>query len=137
MIIVSACLAGIPCRYDGKRNTRKKIQELVREGKAIPVCPEQLGGLPTPRPASEIQSGKVVNTEGRDVSHEFRRGAEIVLAIAQEYGCEEAILKSRSPSCGKGTIYDGTFSGKTVSGNGITADLLIRNGIKVRTEENI
>lgn len=134
MILVSACLAGFPCRYDGTSKTNEKIVQLVREGKAIPVCPEQLGGLTTPRLPSEIRNGRVFSSEGRDVTPEFEKGAAAVLQIAKEYGCTKAILKARSPSCGKGQIYDGTFSGKLVDGNGKTTELLLENGIEVITE---
>jgi len=108
--------------------------QLVREDKAIPVCPEQLGGLTTPRLPSEIRNGRVFSSEGRDVTPEFEKGAAAVLQIAKEYGCTKAILKARSPSCGKGQIYDGTFSGKLVDGNGKTTALLLENGIEVITE---
>ena len=134
MILVSACLAGFPCRYDGTSKTNEKIVQLVREDKAIPVCPEQLGGLTTPRLPSEIRNGRVFSSEGRDVTPEFEKGAAAVLQIAKEYGCTKAILKARSPSCGKGQIYDGTFSGKLVDGNGKTTALLLENGIEVITE---
>ena len=134
MILVSACLAGFPCHYDGTSKTNEKIVQLVREDKAIPVCPEQLGGLTTPRLPSEIRNGRVFSSEGRDVTPEFEKGAAAVLQIAKEYGCTKAILKARSPSCGKGQIYDGTFSGKLVDGNGKTTELLLENGIEVITE---
>jgi uncharacterized protein YbbK (DUF523 family) len=137
MIIISACLAGFPCRYDGERKANEKVIKLVKGGKAILVCPEQLGGLTTPRLASEIKNGKVLDKQGKDVTKEFERGAEIVLEIAKEYGCKEAILKARSPSCGKGQIYDGTFSGRIITGSGKTAELLMKNGIGVKTEEEI
>ena len=137
MIIVSACLAGFPCRYDGTATIHEKIRELVNAGKAILVCPEQLGGLPTPRSQSEIKNGNVISKEGTDVTKEFERGAAIVLEIANAYGCKEAILKARSPSCGKGKIYDGSFTGKIIAGNGKTAELLLKNGIDVKTEEEI
>ena len=137
MIIVSACLAGFPCRYDGKATIHEKTRELVKAGKAILVCPEQLGGLPTPRSPSEIKNGNVISKEGMDVTKEFERGAAIVLEIANAYGCKEAILKARSPSCGKGKIYDGNFTGKIIAGNGKTAELLLKNGIDVKTEEEI
>ncbi|RKD32540.1 DUF523 domain-containing protein [Thermohalobacter berrensis] len=141
MYIVSSCLAGVNCRYDGKANLDKKVYELVKEGKAILVCPEQLGGLTTPRLPSEIIENKegelkVINKEGRDVTSNFIRGAKETLKIAKAVDAKTAILKARSPSCGCGFIYDGTFSGKLKKGNGITADLLIKNGIKVFTEEN-
>ncbi|MGI5098603.1 DUF523 domain-containing protein [Treponema vincentii] len=135
MLIVSACLAGFPCRYDGKKAINTAVQQLVKEGKAIPVCPEQLGGLPTPRSPAEMKAGKVINSDGNDVTEAFEKGAAVVLEIAKQYGCTDALLKARSPSCGKGRIYDGSFSGILIEGNGKTADLLMRNGITVTTEE--
>lgn len=141
MYIVSACLAGINCRYDGKNNLDKRILKLVKKGKAILVCPEQLGGLTTPRDPSEIivENGimKVKSINNKDVTENFERGAMEVLKLAKEIGANKAILKSRSPSCGCGVIYDGTFSGKLIQGNGVTAKMLIENGIKVLTEEDL
>lgn len=135
MIFVSGCLVGINCKYDGGNNYDERIFNLVKEGKAIPICPEQLGGLKTPRNPAEIQEKdglrKVVTCEDEDVTNEYRRGAEEVLKLAKELDIKEAILQPRSPSCGKGLIYDGTFSKKKIEGNGITADLLIKNGIDV------
>ena len=131
MMIVSACLAGLPCRYDGKAKPCAEVMELVRSGKAIPLCPEQLGGLPTPRPPCEIRAGRVMDRDGADQTEAFRRGAEAVLAAAQAYGATEALLQNRSPSCGLGWIYDGTFSRKLVQGSGITAQMLAENGIQV------
>ena len=147
MKIVSACLAGIKCRYDEKTKPCLKVIELVKQGMAVPVCPEQLGGLPTPRIPQEIQgcSGeevldgkcKVINKEGIDVTENFIKGAEEVLKIARLTDAEEFIGKSKSPSCGCGQTYDGTFSGKLIKGDGVTTALLKRNGIKVITEEDI
>lgn len=137
MTIISACLVGIPCRYNGENKTNINICNLINSVKTIVVCPEQLGGLPTPRPPAEISNGRVVNKEGIDFTESFKNGADIVLALAKKFGCDKAILKARSPSCGKGEIYDGTFSGKIINGNGITADLLIRNGILVITEDEV
>ena len=137
MILVSACLAGIPCRWNSENKSNNAIIKLVKEGKAIPVCPEQLGGLSTPREPSEIKNNIVVDKNGNDITSKFKIGAKIVLKIALLYDCRKAILKSKSPSCGKGNIYDGSFSGKIVKGNGITADLLLLNGIQVITEEDI
>lgn len=137
IIIVSACLAGVPCRFDGQAKGYEKIKELVKNKKTILVCPEQLGGLTTPRLPSEIRDGKVFSKAGTDVTAQFTRGAEIILALAKEYGCSRAILKAKSPSCGKGKVYDGTFSGRLIDGNGFTADLLLKNGIEVLTEEEI
>jgi uncharacterized protein YbbK (DUF523 family) len=137
MKIVSACLAGINCRWDGESRPNKTIIKLVREGKAIPVCPEQLGGLPTPRIPSEQKGESVFRKDGKDVTKEFVRGAEETLKIAKLYECKEAILKTKSPSCGCGKIYDGTFTGKFVDGDGVTAKLLKQNGIRVITENDI
>lgn len=142
MYLVSACLAGINCRYDGKNSENKAIVDLVKQGKAIPVCPEQLGGLPTPRVSCEIvidEMGdkKVVSKEKKDFTKHFIKGAEETLKIAKYTGIKKAILKSKSPSCGCGCIYDGTFSGKLIKGNGLTAELLIKNGIEVYTEKDI
>ena len=131
MKIVSACLAGFPCRYDGKSRLCAEAVELVRAGKAIPVCPEQLGGLATPRPPCEILAGRVVDRNGVDRTEDYRRGAAAVLEIAKTYGATEALLQKRSPSCGAGWIYDGTFSKTLVQGDGITARLLLENEIQV------
>ncbi len=141
MILISACLAGVNCRYDGSNNLINKIQKLVSEGKAMLVCPEQLGGLTTPREPAEIiedENGnvKVINKLGEDITDEFYKGAEETLKIAEMIGTRAAILKSRSPSCGYGEIYDGTFSGKKRKGNGLTAELLSERGIKIYTEED-
>ena len=145
MMIVSACLAGVNCKYSGGNSLDERVQELVAKGEAIPVCPEQLGGCTTPRPVVEISGGtgvdvldgrcKVLRKTGEDVTAEFVRGAEEVLRLALMTGAKKAILKARSPSCGCGRIYDGTFSGKLIHGNGVTAELLLRNGIEVETEE--
>ena len=141
MYLVSSCLAGINCRYSGGSCEDPAIAELVRQGKAIPVCPETLGGLPTPRPSCEIlvdpvKGRLVVSKDGRDFTAQFNRGAKQVLAVAKAIGCTKAILKSRSPSCGIGLIYDGSFAGRLVSGNGLAAELLIGQGIKVFTEND-
>ncbi len=141
MLLVSACLAGIKCRYSGSGCEDADIAELVRQGKAIPVCPEVLGGLGTPRPSCEIvmdadKGRRAISKDGRDFTAEFNRGAKRMLAIAKAIDCQKAILKSRSPSCGCGLIYDGTFSGKLVSGNGFAAELLLGHGVKVFTEND-
>ncbi|MCX7709892.1 MAG: DUF523 domain-containing protein [Clostridia bacterium] len=147
MIVVSACLAGVKCRYDGKSTPNSEVQRLIEEGKAVTVCPEVLGGCCTPRPATEIAGGtgadvldgkrRVINNIGEDVTEQFVKGAEEVLKIAETSGAKKAILKARSPSCGCGIIYDGTFTGKKIKGNGVTAELLLRNGIEVLTEEDL
>lgn len=147
MIIVSACLCGINTRYDGNNNLNEKVAKLLKEGKAVLVCPEQLGGLSTPRPAHEIKGGtgaevfdglaKVISINGEDGTLDFIKGAEETLKIAKQIGAKSAILKAKSPSCGCGKIYDGSFTKTKIDGNGVTAELLIRNGIKVYTEEDI
>lgn len=139
MYLVSSCLAGINCRYDGKNNLNKKVLDLVETGKAIPVCPEVLGGLDTPRDPSEIivdEEGnrRVVTEKGKDLTVEFKLGAEKTLKIAKIVEAKKAILQQRSPSCGSKKIYDGTFSGTLVNGRGLTAELLIAEGIEVLTE---
>lgn len=133
--MVSACLAGIACRYDGRSNLRPEIAELVRRGEAVPVCPEILGGLPTPRTPSEQKDGRVVFATGEDVTREFTSGAEAALYIAEEYGCCAAVLKARSPSCGCGRIYDGSFTHTLVDGDGLFAALLRKKGFQLFTEE--
>ena len=133
MILVSACLAGFPCRYDGETKSNDEVCALVCQGLALPVCPEVLGGLPTPRlPSERTPDGvKVLQCDGTDVTAAFRRGADETLSLCRQYGVTRALLKSRSPSCGLGSIYDGTFSGKLRPGNGLTAELLESNGIRV------
>ena len=137
MKIVSACLAGVNCAYDGKHRSNKGVVDLVKKGAAIPVCPEQLGGLPTPRIPSERLNGKVINKNGEDVTENFRKGAQEALKIAKMIDCDCAILKSRSPSCGYGKIYDGTFSHKLIQGNGVFSELLLQAGIEVISDEDI
>lgn len=142
-ILVSACLCGKDCKWDGGNNRNQKLLDYMEsmKGKAEfhEVCPEQMGGLSTPRPASEIrvEDRRVVNTEGQDVTEEFERGAMLALEIAKKHGCTMAILKERSPSCGCHGIYDGTFSKKIVDGMGKTAELLTENGIRVIGETEI
>jgi uncharacterized protein YbbK (DUF523 family) len=137
MKIVSACLAGINCRYNGKSKPSQKVIYLVKKGKAIPVCPELLGGLKTPRAITEFKNGKVITKNGKDVTKNYINGAEKGLKIAKLIGAKKAILKARSPSCGSGQIYDGTFSGKLIKGDGIFTKLLKKHKIKVLTEEEI
>ncbi|EKN42042.1 hypothetical protein CFSAN001627_09373 [Clostridium botulinum CFSAN001627] len=147
MILISACLCGVNCKYNGGNNLNEKALKLFREGKAVLVCPEQLGGQQTPRAPHEInnatgaevldEKANIIGPEGDDVTKEFLKGAYETLKIAKECDAKVAILKARSPSCGFGKIYDGTFSGNKKDGNGVTAELLTRNGIKVYTEENI
>jgi uncharacterized protein YbbK (DUF523 family) len=136
-ILVSACLLGEKCRYDGGGNMEGKLAEALKGHALIPVCPEKLGGLPIPRPPSEIKGGRVVSKTGEDVTEDFRRGAEETLKIALENGCTLAILKERSPSCGYGKIYDGTFTGQLIEGNGILAELLAKEGIQIFGESSL
>ena len=130
-ILISACLLGCRCRYDGGSKMHPAAAALAERHELVPVCPEQLGGLPTPRPPCEICQGRVVDQGGGDWTDNYRRGAEAVLALAKTYGATQALLQNRSPSCGSGWIYDGTFSKKLIQGDGITARLLSENGIQV------
>lgn len=136
-IICSACLLGIACRYDGKSKSGKKVIALFKKEILIPVCPEQLGGLTTPREPAEQKNGKAITCFGKNVTKNFQKGAKEVLKIAKMFDAKKAILKQRSPSCGNGQIYDGTFSKKVIKGDGITARLLKNNGIKVLSEEDL
>lgn len=141
MIIVSACLCGVDCKYNGENNKNEKVIEFLKDKEYKMICPEEMGGLPTPRvPSEEVfdldGTMKVMSKEGKDVTAEFLQGAELSLKVAKECDAELAILKARSPSCGKGAIYDGTFSGTLTEGNGVTADLFIKNGIKVLSEDD-
>ena len=138
-ILVSACLLGCPCRYDGQSKKHPEVEALRERGhELIAVCPEVQGGLTTPRPPAERQKdGQVVNREGTDVTVQYRRGAEIALQTAREQGCALAILKERSPSCGSGEIYDGTFSGTLVPGDGVAAQRLRQAGIQVLGESQV
>lgn len=132
-ILVSACLIGTNCKYSGGNNYSEEVMEFLKDYEIIPICPEQLGGLPTPRPASEIIGDKVMNNEGTDVTSNYQKGAEEVLKIAQLLAIKKALLKAKSPSCGNGKIYDGTFSGILTTGDGITTKLLKENNIEVIT----
>lgn len=136
MKLCSACLLGIKCGYDGKSKPNEKIIN-YKDDILIPVCPEQLGGLPTPRAASEQKYDKLFTKEGKDVTEFFVRGAEETLRIARMYGIKEAIMRQKSPSCGCGKIYDGTFTKTLIEGDGVTTALLKRNGIAVITEEDV
>ncbi|PJJ29399.1 DUF523 domain-containing protein [Lacrimispora celerecrescens] len=145
-ILVSACLLGVNCRYDGGNGRQEGLIGLIEKYNFIPVCPEQLGGLETPRePAEQLVKSvtdghneiRVVDRSGKDVTDSFFKGAEETLKLARLYGCKRAILKERSPSCGHGCIYDGTFSGTKVPGDGVTARLLEENGIHVSGESRI
>ncbi len=149
MKLISACLVGINCKYDGENNLTNLDPEILKEykqGELIPVCPEQLGGLKTPRTPAQIQNAsgedvldgraKILTEKGTDLTEQFVKGAEEVLKIAKALNIKEAILKQRSPSCGCGQINDGSFTKTVKSGDGITTALLKRNGINVTTEED-
>lgn len=143
--IVSSCFAGISCRYDQKHRLVKEIQDMVEKGEAVPVCPEQLGGLPTPRNPAEIVGGdgsdvldgkaKVIDSEGNDVTEQYIDGAYRALTIAKQIGAKEAILKEKSPSCGSCWIYNGKFQGVKRQGEGVTTALLRRHGFTVWSED--
>lgn len=130
-LLISACLLGAPCRYDGESRLDPQCVALAERHELVPVCPEQLGGLPTPRPPAERRGSAVVSKEGRDVTAAYEKGAEAVLALCRLLGCQGAVLKERSPSCGRGRIYDGTFRGSLTAGDGVTAELLAGRGITV------
>lgn len=136
MILVSACLAGCNCKYNGKNSAIPEIEQLVEEGKALMVCPEVLGGLPTPRDPCEIieVDGKrvVMSKTGEDVTEAFIKGAQKTLELAKEINPTLIILKSKSPSCGYGQIYDGTFTGTLKEGNGLTTELLLKNEYNIK-----
>lgn len=136
-ILVSACLLGVNCRYDGRSQFATPLLPLLKTHTLIPICPEQLGGLPTPRIPAERIDEQIFTKSGQNVTSQFIQGAEETLKLAQLYNCKLAILKERSPSCGAKQIYDGSFSGKLINGMGVTAALLIENGIKVIGESEI
>ena len=125
-LLVSACLLGTPCRYDGKSKADAHVQALMGKYEIVPVCPEQLGGLPTPRVPSERRGERVVTADGRDVTEAYRRGAEAALALCQQNGCEAAVL-----------IYDGTFSRRLTEGDGVTAEALKAHGITIYGESDV
>ena len=135
MIVVSACLAGVACRYDGTAFSCPPLAAMVESGQAIAVCPEVLGGLPIPRPPAEMRrDGRIVTATGQDLTKAYRTGGLAAVDIVVQNQCELAILKSRSPSCGVGLIYDGSFSGRIVAGDGLFAAYLRQAGIPVYTE---
>lgn len=136
-ILISACLIGVNCRYDGNSKTINEINQLLQEYNLIPICPEQLGGLSTPREASELKDGKVITKSGLDVTEHFLKGAQEVLSLAKLYHCTAAILKERSPSCGSNQRYDGSFSGTLQPGDGLTAALLKQHNIRVIGESEV
>ena len=136
-ILVSACLLGQNCKYNGGNNYNEKVIDFLKDYEVIPVCPEVAGGLPIPRIPCEILDGVVINKEGESKDKEYRSGSDLCLRKALEENVDLAILQSRSPSCGVNRIYDGSFSGKLIEGKGVFAQLLIDNGIKVLDSEDI
>ncbi len=136
-ILVSACLLGAYCRFDGQCVQDERVLALAGRHTLIPVCPELYGGLPTPRLPGEKRDGRVYDKSGADVTEPYARGAETALAFARLTDCHAAVLKDRSPSCGEGKVYDGSFSGKLVPGDGLTAKLLKENGIIVLTPDRL
>ena len=136
-ILISGCLLGLKCRYDAKEKKLPEIEKLMELYNLIPICPEQLGGLPTPRIPAERVKDRVITQAGADVTKEYQLGAKEALKIAKLYNCKKAILKEKSPSCGCRKIYDGTFSRNLIVGNGVTTNLLIDNGIEIFGESEI
>ena len=136
-IIVSACLLGTPCRYDGASKPCEKVIALQKHFTLIPVCPEVMGGLSTPRTPAERQGNRVVTGDGQDVTAAYRKGAEAVLEKAKHEGCNIAVLKEKSPACGSGKVYDGTFSKTLTEGYGVCAEYLLQSGIRVIGESEI
>ena len=135
--LISACLLGIACRYDGGSQRLDGLDRLTAKLDLIPVCPEQLGGLPTPRTPAERRGARVVNRGGEDVTAAFEKGAECACSLCGRFACRRALLKTRSPSCGVGAIYDGTFSGRLVPGDGVTAAALRAQGVALLGEDEI
>lgn len=136
-ILVSACLLGKNCKYNGGNNLNQGVLDFIEGHEVIGVCPEQLGGLSTPRLPAEILDGVVMNKEGISIDNEFRKGAQAALNIALENKVDLAILQSRSPSCGVKEIYDGSFRGKKIKGQGVFAKLLATHDIKVLDAEDV
>ena len=136
-VLVSACLLGVACRYDGQSKAYPLVDELCRRYEVVPVCPEILGGLPTPRVPAERRRERVVTKDGGDVTAQYFRGAAEVLRLAQRLGCTVAVLKERSPSCGSGQIYDGSFAGTLTEGSGVAAESLRCAGIRVIGESQL
>ena len=132
-LLISACLLGVECKYSGGNNAlpEETIEKLRTRYRLIPVCPETAGGLPTPRDPSERLGERVMSCRGADVTAQFKKGAEAALTLAKRYGCTTALMKEHSPSCGSGLIYDGSFSGKLVKGDGCAAELLKAAGVSV------
>ncbi len=137
VILVSKCLTGENCRYKGDNCKNEKILELAKKHTLISVCPEVMGGLPTPRDPGERVGDKVISSKGKDITAEYTAGALAALELAKKEGAELCIFKAKSPSCGSGIIYDGTFTGKLIPGDGVAAELFKANGFKVITEQDI
>ena len=137
VIMVSKCLMGENCRYKGDNCRNEKILSLAKEHTLIPVCPEVMGGLPTPRAPGERVGDKVIANTGKDVTAEYTLGAQKALQIAKESGVDLCIFKAKSPSCGNGIIYDGTFTGNLIPGDGVTVELFIKHGFKIISEVDI
>lgn len=138
-ILVSACLLGESCKYSGGSNYNQGVLDWLKKkgAEAVPICPEVMGGLPTPRMPSEIDGGRVVTKDGRDVTEAFQKGAEAALRTALKNQCSLAVLKERSPSCGCGSIYDGSFTGTVTQGDGMAARLLKQAGIRILGENSL
>ena len=135
-LLISACLLGTDCKYNGGNNALppERLAALEERFRLVPVCPERAGGLPTPRLPSERRGDRVVNTAEEDVTEAFYRGAAFALETAEREGCRIALLKERSPSCGSGRIYDGSFTGTVIPGDGVTAEMLKKSGLTVCSE---
>ena len=132
-ILVSACLLGVNCKYNGRNNASDEVDEFLKNYEIIPICPEIMGGLTTPRTAAEQKGDKVITQDGKDVTEQYRKGAEECLFLAKKYDVKKALLKLKSPSCGYEQVYDGTFSHTLINKNGITAQLLIDNDVEIIT----
>ncbi len=137
MILVSSCLVGMSCRYDGSDNRSEKVLAYLKDKAWMPICPEQMGGLETPREPAEIVKGRVLTKTSKDVTAQFVKGADESARLAKMTHAREAVLKSRSPSCGCGKIYDGSFSGRLIEGDGLTARALKKMGIQVISEDDL
>lgn len=135
LLLASACLCGRPCRYDGRAAPHPELVRLYEQGLALPVCPEVDGGLAAPRTPFELRDGRAVDREGRDVTAHVLAGAEQALELARRHGIRLAVLKERSPSCGSKRVYDGTFSGRVIAGQGLAAALLMESGLTVVNED--
>lgn len=138
-ILISACLLGEPCRYDGKSKqiSDPRIQNWQKQNRLIPVCPEVLGGLPIPRTSCERIGGKIVSANGEDCTRQFIGGANAALSAAEQHNVICCILKESSPSCGSSQIYDGTFSGRKIKGMGVAAEYLTKAGFSVFSEDEL